>query len=101
MGVAGAQHCSRWTLMRKGGQDNYRCRASVQQLLSEHSEPFALGQSHVHHDQVIGVRAQGGKPCLHGCGRGHCKVGGLGLLEEPCKAGRIAWGRHEDKELIY
>jgi len=25
----------------------------------------------------------------------------LDLLEEPCKAGCIAWGRHEDKELIY
>ena len=31
----------------------------------------------------------------------HRKVGVLGLLEEPCEAGRIAWGRREDKELIY
>ena len=60
-----------------------------QLLLPEHSEPFALGQTHVHHDQVIGVRAQGGKPCRNRGGRGHRKVGVLGLLEEPCEAGRI------------
>jgi len=43
---------------------------------------------------------QGGKPCRNRGGRGHRKVGVLGLLEEPCEAGRIAWGRREDKELI-
>ena len=73
----------------------------MQLLLPAPSEPFPLGQTHVHHNQVIGVRAQGGKPCRNRGGRGHRKVGVRGLLEKPRKAGRIAWGMREDKELIY
>ena len=53
----------------------------------------ALGQTHVHHDQIIGVRAQGGKPCRNRGRRGHRKVGVLSLLEEAVQSGTHRMGQ--------